>query len=71
MRNLTHPHLVRFRESFTTAEYLCIIMDWCKGGDLDQKLKAQRGQFLPEATVVLWLAQLLSATEYLRALTRI
>ena len=58
MRQLTHPHLVRFRESFTTEDHLCIIMDFCQGGDLQQRLKAQRGETLPEATVVLWLAQL-------------
>ena len=38
MRQLIHPHLVRFRESFRTENHLCIIMDLCDDGDLSHRI---------------------------------
>jgi NIMA (never in mitosis gene a)-related kinase len=36
-----HPYLVRFRESFVISSGpLCIIMDYCDGGDLAQLIKS-------------------------------
>ena len=69
MRQCVHPHLVRFRESFRTEHHICIIMDLCDGGDLSEKIRAQRDlkALFPEGTVLLWLLQLLSGVDYLHA----
>ena len=43
-----HPYLVRFRESFVLSSgKLCIIMDFCDGGDLAQHIAAQRQKKAP------------------------
>ena len=66
-----HPYLVRFRESFVTASgSLCMIMDFCDGGDLAGVVKSASRKRTPftEAQVHLWILQLLSATDYLHTL---
>ena len=69
MRQLVHPHLVRFRESFRTENHLCIVMDLCDDGDLQQRIVARRdsGNPFPETTVITWFLQLLSGVDYLHA----
>ena len=69
MRAMNHPHVVRFRESFYSEHHLWIIMDLCDGGDLQTQIAVQNdvdGEF-QESQVLRWLAQLLSAVDYLHA----
>ena len=62
-----HPHLVTFRQSFLEGSMLCIVMDFCNSGDLEQKISQQRAKcrWFEEHLVKIWLVQLLSATDYL------
>jgi NIMA (never in mitosis gene a)-related kinase 1/4/5 len=47
---LAHPNIVKFIEVYKTKKgKLCIIMDFADGGDLAQKLKEQKGQYVSEA----------------------
>jgi len=65
-----HPYLVRFRESFVISSGpLCIIMDYCDGGDLAQVIKTAARKRTPfaESQIHLWILQLLSATDFLHA----
>ena len=40
MEAFNHPNIVRFREVYKTKRgKLCIVMDYCDGGDLQQYLK--------------------------------
>jgi NIMA (never in mitosis gene a)-related kinase len=46
---LDHPNIVKFIDVYRTKEgKMCIVMDFADGGDLSDKLKAQRGRPLPE-----------------------
>jgi len=39
---LNHPNITRFREVYKTKKgKLCIVMDYCDGGDLQTKVKNQ------------------------------
>jgi NIMA (never in mitosis gene a)-related kinase 1/4/5 len=39
---LNHPNITRFREVYKTKKgKLCIVMDYCDGGDLQSKVKTQ------------------------------
>ncbi len=39
---LNHPNIIKFREVYKTKKgKLCIVMDYCNGGDLEKKKKAQ------------------------------
>merc|ERR1719428_50264 len=39
LKDLKHPYIVRYRESFLEDGWLCIAMDYCEGGDLSDRLK--------------------------------
>mgnify|MGYP002378797307 FL=1 len=48
-------------------ESLCIVTEYCEGGDLDQKFKElkKKQQLLDEEQVVEWLIQILIAVQYM------
>jgi len=48
-------------------ESLCIVTEYCEGGDLDQKFKElkKKQQSLDEEQVVEWLIQILIAVQYM------
>eukprot|EP00879_Flechtneria_rotunda_P025140 GHRR01026700.1.p1 GENE.GHRR01026700.1~~GHRR01026700.1.p1 ORF type:complete len:361 (+),score=125.75 GHRR01026700.1:367-1449(+) len=55
---LKHPNIVRCKECFTSAQKLCIVMDWCSEGDVYGILQKRKGQQLPEDTVLDWFVQI-------------
>lgn len=44
LRRLHHPNIVGYRDSFLTPrkEHLCIVMEYCDGGDLSTLIKNAR-----------------------------
>ena len=60
MQNLQHPNIVAFKQSFFSEgkRHLCIVMTYCDGGDLEQRLKQQRGKLLREDQVMHWFVQM-------------
>jgi serine/threonine protein kinase len=60
MKNLQHPNIVAFKQSFFSEgkRHLCIVMTYCDGGDLEQRLKQQRGKLLREDQVMHWFVQM-------------
>eukprot|EP00928_Gymnodinium_smaydae_P037926 TRINITY_DN26270_c0_g1_i1.p1 TRINITY_DN26270_c0_g1~~TRINITY_DN26270_c0_g1_i1.p1 ORF type:complete len:959 (+),score=95.72 TRINITY_DN26270_c0_g1_i1:107-2983(+) len=67
LSSLEHPFIVQHRESFLENGCLCIVMDYCDGGDVDKKIKEAKkiGRLFEEARVVHWLAQAFLALRYL------
>ncbi|CAD5110793.1 DgyrCDS158 [Dimorphilus gyrociliatus] len=67
LRNLNHPGIVRFHDSFLDSDCYCIVTEYCEGGDLDQKIKEYKkeGKKFPEPIVVEYLIQLLLAVQYM------
>mmetsp|Transcript_50930 Transcript_50930/g.146317 ORF Transcript_50930/g.146317 Transcript_50930/m.146317 type:complete len:526 (-) Transcript_50930:438-2015(-) len=67
LSSLKHPYIVRYRESFHEDGWLCIVMDYCEGGDLSEKIKKMRssGRTFPEAQVVRWFTQAILALKYI------
>ena len=55
---LHHPNIVTCYESFTERGRLCIVMDYCAGGDLYQRLKRQKGVLLAEDRILDWFTQM-------------
>ncbi|KAH0514540.1 Cytoskeleton-associated protein 2 [Microtus ochrogaster] len=51
LAKMKHPNIVAFQESFEAEGHLYIVMEYCDGGDLMQKIKQQKGKLLPEDTV--------------------
>ncbi len=79
MKELKHPHVVEYKESYIEEGVLIIIMEYCEGstlvfsrysnlleGDLAYfiKKKAQKNETLDEKLILNWFLQLLLALEF-------
>lgn len=67
LSSLKHPYIVRYWESFMHDHQLCIMMDYCDGGDLWQcisQCRRNRTQ-LKEAQVSRWFTQMCLALKYM------
>ena len=66
LASLDHPHIVRFHESFMDAqlEYLCIVQDWCDGGNLQQRIAGANacGEPFGEGVIMGWFVQMVLAS---------
>lgn len=64
---LKHPYIVKYRETFHEDGWLCIVMDYCEGGDLTAKIKRakQAGKTFPESQVIRWFTQAVLALQYI------
>ncbi|XP_004680397.2 PREDICTED: serine/threonine-protein kinase Nek3 [Condylura cristata] len=58
LAKMKHPNIVAFKESFEAEGHLYIVMEYCDGGDLMQKIKHQKGKLFPEAMVLDWFTQM-------------
>merc|ERR1719195_41253 len=67
LASLKHPYIVRYRESFDEEGWLCIVMDYCEGGDLSDRVKKMRqaGKSFSEPQVLRWFTQSILALKYI------
>jgi len=67
LANLAHPNIVRYRTSFLDLGWFCIVMDFCDGGSLEEKISraAKGSKPLPEDQIIRWFTQAMLALEYL------
>ncbi|CAD2218697.1 protein kinase [Angomonas deanei] len=63
MRRLTSQHVVRLYEHWEEAGYLCLLMEYCNYGDMEQLLK--RKYPLPENVLLSLFAQLLIGLDHI------
>mmetsp|Transcript_43424 Transcript_43424/g.101402 ORF Transcript_43424/g.101402 Transcript_43424/m.101402 type:complete len:474 (-) Transcript_43424:98-1519(-) len=70
LASLKHPYIVRYRESFNEDGWLCIVMDYCEGGDLSGRIKnaRQSSKIFPQDQVVRWFTQSILALKYIHDL---
>jgi len=66
LKKLSHPNIVAFHESFVESDVLCVVMEYAPGGDLGNAIAIQKktGKRFPEATVLRYLAEIVSAMAY-------
>ncbi len=61
MQRLTHPAVIGYKESFfDKKEHLCIVMTYCDGGDLQQRITAARNVIFKEDQIMHWFVQVRS-----------
>lgn len=65
LSDFNHENIIRYAESFEKNGSLCILTEFCDGGDMSEELQNQNGVPLPEPQVVEWLRQMASALQYL------
>ncbi|EDV24867.1 uncharacterized protein TRIADDRAFT_25231 [Trichoplax adhaerens] len=64
LSQLKHPNIVTYRESFEERGNLYIVMDYCDGGDLYQKINQRRGVLFPEDQILDWFVQICLAMKH-------
>jgi len=67
MRRLNHPNIVGYLGSFMhrSNESLCIVMQYCDGGDLCARIKAANKQLFPESKILHWFVQMALGLYYM------
>lgn len=69
LHGLVHPNIVGFRESFLHSEgsFLCLVMTYCDGGDLSERLQQNKGKLFAETQILTWFVQILLGLHYMHA----
>ncbi|XP_030621444.1 NIMA-related kinase 12 [Chanos chanos] len=70
LRNLTHPHIVAWKDTIfdPNNERIFIVMDYCDGGTLEDRIKErEKGDHFAEHVVMGWFVQVLMAVSYLHS----
>ncbi|EGR29124.1 protein kinase domain protein [Ichthyophthirius multifiliis] len=67
LKQLEHPNIVAYEDSFIEKDTLIIIMEYCEEGDLSYHIKLQivNRQNFPERDILNWFIQLSSALIYI------
>lgn len=67
LQKLQHPNIVGYKEDFYSRnrESLCIVMNYCDGGDLTAKIKSARRRLFPEDTILNWFVQMALGLHYM------
>ncbi|XP_030635279.1 serine/threonine-protein kinase Nek11-like [Chanos chanos] len=70
LQGLSHPHIVQHKTAFTDDGYMYIVSEYCRGGNLSQKIKEQseRGEPFSEEQILDWILKICMALKYLHDL---
>ncbi|XP_031195092.1 serine/threonine-protein kinase Nek5 isoform X2 [Mastomys coucha] len=58
LARMKHPNIVTFFSSFQENSRLFIVMEYCDGGDLMQRIQRQRGVLFSEDQILCWFVQI-------------
>jgi NIMA (never in mitosis gene a)-related kinase len=60
MEKLRHPNIVHFEEAFfdKTLSSMCIVMQYCDGGDLSEQIKRAKNVPFRETKILHWFVQI-------------
>ena len=67
LSQLNHSNIIRYFDSFESpiTGNLCLVMEYCPGGDVAAVIRQRRGVPIPETQILNWFQQLASALDYL------
>ncbi|CAJ1058175.1 NIMA-related kinase 12 [Xyrichtys novacula] len=66
IRKLEHPHIVKCSDVFVNEGFICIVMNYCDGGTLDDKVRERKPkEFFSEETVMGWFVQVVTALNFI------
>ena len=64
LAQLNHSNIVRYEGAFERDSKLHIMMEFCEGGDMADRLKKQNGVLLEESVITDWFCQISLAVRY-------
>ncbi|XP_053184592.1 serine/threonine-protein kinase Nek1-like [Scomber japonicus] len=65
LSKMSHPNIVKYKESFKERKCLYIVMDYCGGGDLYKKIKSQKEKRFSEEQILDWFVQICLALKHI------
>lgn len=65
LSKMSHANVVAFRESFEDENLLCIVMEYCSGGDLLQRIQRQKQAQFSLEEVLRWFAQMCAGAKHI------
>ncbi|KAJ8280650.1 hypothetical protein GJAV_G00057340 [Gymnothorax javanicus] len=65
LSKMNHTNIVAFRDSFEADGHLYIVMEYCMGGDLLQRIKLQKSTLFSVDMVLSWFAQMCSGAKHI------
>ncbi|XP_056329097.1 serine/threonine-protein kinase Nek3 [Danio aesculapii] len=65
LSRMKHPNIVAFRDSFEADSHLYIVMEFCSGGDLMQRIRQQNRLLFSEEQILKWFAQMCLGTKHI------
>ncbi|XP_016145705.1 serine/threonine-protein kinase Nek3 [Sinocyclocheilus grahami] len=65
LSRMKHPNIVAFKDSFEADGHLYIVMEFCSGGDLLQKIRQQKNALFSEDVILKWFAQMCLGTKHI------
>uniref|UniRef100_A0A669EJG6 NIMA related kinase 3 n=1 Tax=Oreochromis niloticus TaxID=8128 RepID=A0A669EJG6_ORENI len=65
LSRMKHPNIVAFREAFEADELLCIVMEYCSGGDLLQRIKQQKSNQFSADNILKWFAEMCAGAKHI------
>jgi NIMA (never in mitosis gene a)-related kinase len=68
LKQLDSPYIVKYHDSFIEKSWLCIVMEYCEGGDLQKLIQAQREHgFFTEQQILTWFTQMCLALQHMHS----
>ncbi|XP_076002022.1 serine/threonine-protein kinase Nek3 [Genypterus blacodes] len=65
LSTMKHSNIVAFREAFEDGDLLCIVMEFCGGGDLLQRIQTQKATQFSVEDILRWFAQMCAGTTHI------
>ena len=63
LKELDHPHILSYTDSFESDGALCIVTGYCANGDLSEYLEKRNRRKLEEDRLLEWFRQIASALQ--------